>query len=156
MRMRRHPSRLPTSALIALAAFGMGCGEGGVSPGATVSVYVAAPLCKEARRELRKAGGAAGDVTVRAICLPSVERNRRAHLSVAGANARRATEDSTSIAYLESRGRGARFTQPILESAEIAWLEVDSAATAIRRILHAAAASGDSSPRDAVRESLSG
>ncbi|MGN6815615.1 MAG: hypothetical protein ACTHK3_05960, partial [Solirubrobacterales bacterium] len=77
-------------ALIALVLFMVGCGEGGVTDGATVSVYVAKPLCAAAEGELAKEGKQVGDVQVRIVCLPPVQRQGRADLATAGANARRA------------------------------------------------------------------
>jgi len=133
-----------------------GCGEGGAASGATVSVYVAAPLCREARQELRRAGGRAGDLRVSAICLPPTESGGRVDLARTGANARRATEDSTSIAYLESAGPGAKFSQPIVEAANLVWLSTNSGSTAMRHVLSALKEAGSSSLRNTVRESLSG
>lgn len=151
--MRRLPAFLGLCA-IAMAAVGSGCGEGGAASGATVSVYVAAPLCQEARQELKREGGKAGDLRVSAVCLPPTEAGDHLDLARTGTNARRATEDSTSVAYLENAGPGARFSQPIVESATLAWLETSSGSTAMTRILNALGEAGSSSPRDAVRESL--
>jgi hypothetical protein len=128
----------------------MGCGESGVSEGAAVTIYAAAPLCKGAERELAREGAQAGGVGVRIVCLSPGERRGRANLATAGANARRATEDSTSIAYLEAPGPAAKFSQTILESPNIAWLETNSGSTAIHRILKALEERGSSSPREAV------
>ncbi|HSK49204.1 MAG TPA: hypothetical protein VK889_01780, partial [Solirubrobacterales bacterium] len=108
------------SALLAGAL--SGCGETGVSAGATVSVYVAAPLCAGAERGLEDAGEEAGDVRVRAVCLEPTESKGRLDLAIIGANARQATEDSTSVGYLEPPGRPVRFSLPILEEAGIAQL----------------------------------
>lgn len=155
--MRRLPIPFLTCwALLGAALLGTGCGEDGVASGAAVSVYAAAPLCREAEGQLAREGARAGGVRVRIICLPPVERRGRADLATAGASARRTTEDSTSIAYLEAPGPAAKFSRPILESAEIAWLETSAGSTAIRRVLHALEERGSSSPRDAVRESLDG
>lgn len=136
------------------AAAGSGCGEGGAAAGATVSVYVAAPLCREAQRELRSESGKAGDLRVSGICLPPTESKNRVDLAQAGANARRATGDSTTVAYLEATGPGAEFSQTIVESAGIAWLETNSGSAAMHHVLKALDEAGSSSPRDAVRESL--
>lgn len=149
--MRRLPALL---CLGAIAAAAVGCGEGGAASGATVSVYVAAPLCREARGVLQREGGKAGDLRVRTACLPPTESGGHVDLAQTGANARRATEDSTSVAYLESSGPGAKFSQPIVESATLAWLETNSGSTAMHRVLSALREAGSSSPRDAVRESL--
>jgi hypothetical protein len=152
-------SRLPTPvllcALLGAAALVTGCGEGGVAGGATVSVYVAKPLCPAAERELAKEGKRVGDVLVRVVCLPPVQRHGRADLATAGADARRATEDSTAVAFLESTGPAAAFSESIVKAADIAWLESSNGATAMRRVLDAL---GDNpgSPRAEVRESLGG
>ncbi len=138
----------------ALGAFGAGCGEGGgVSSGATVSAYVASPLCVGARRGLARAGGRAGDVRVRAVCLPNARGGDRLSLARIGANARRATEDSAAVAYLEPPDPAAnRFSDPILESAGIARIASASGAAAMARLLRAIReAGGSGSLREAVR-----
>ncbi|HET9677768.1 MAG TPA: hypothetical protein VFP21_09725 [Solirubrobacterales bacterium] len=152
--MRRFPALCIGLLLLAATAVGTGCGEGGAAADATVSVYAAAPLCKEAQRELAKAGGKGGDLRVRAVCLAPVEVKGRVDLAAAGANARRATEDSTAVAYLEAPGSAAKFSRPILEAANVGWVETSSGVTAMRRVLKALEERGSSSPRDAVRESL--
>jgi len=139
--------RLSALFLVVLSAIA-GCGEGGAAGGATVSVYAAAPLCREAGKRV-----GAGDLTVRVVCLPSVEKAGEADLAAAGADARRATEDSTSVAYLEAPGPAARFSRPVVESAGIAWIETSSASTAMHRIVRAL--EGDSSsPRKAVLDEV--
>ena len=144
----------------ALAVAGMlllgvaGCGEEGVSSGATVSVYVAPPLCGEAKRELARENGGAGEVRVRAICLPGVESGGRLDLAATGANARRATEDSASVAFLEAPGPANQFSRPILDEAGIAWVNASSGAVAMKRLLGAIEAADTSSLRDAVRDAL--
>ena len=140
--------------LLALAFAAVGCGGDGASAGATVSVYTAMPLCAEARRELAKKDGEAGDLKVRAICLAPVEAKGRADLAAAGANARRAIEDSTTVAFLEAPGPAARFSRSIVEAADVAWVETDSGSAAMRRVLRALADKGSASPRNAVREGL--
>lgn len=140
--------------LLAFVALGAGCGEGGAANGAAVSVYAAAPLCAEAQRELAQAGGKGDDLKVRAVCLSPVEAKGGIDLATAGANARRATEDSTAVAYLEAPGPAARFSQSIVENANVAWVEVASGTTAMRRVLKALEERGSSSPRDTVREAF--
>jgi hypothetical protein len=152
--VRRLPALCVSALLLAVAALGVGCGEGGVGGGATVSVYVAAPLCKEAKSALQKAGGKADDLEVQALCLASVESGGGVDLAVAGANARRATEDSSSVAYLEGPGPAAKFSQSIVEAAGIAWLETSSGATAMRRVLEALEERGSASPREAVLDQV--
>lgn len=154
--MRRLPAPLTGLLLLAATALGTGCGEGGTGAGATVSVYAAAPLCAEARRELAKEGGEADALKVRAVCLAPVEAKDGADLAAAGANARRATEDSTAVAYLEAPGPAAKFSQSIVENADVAWLETSSGAAATHSIFKALEGRGSSSPRDAVRESFGG
>jgi hypothetical protein len=132
--------------LVALALLVVGCGGTGVSGGATVSIYVAAPLCNEAEGE----AGDAGELEVRILCLPPVEKGGRADLVAAGANARRATEDSTSVAFLEAPGPAAGFSRSIVESAKVAWLETRNGTDGMRRLLRALEERGSSSPREAV------
>lgn len=134
------------TAALALAA---GCGEGGAAAGATVTVYAAAPLCKQAAR----GDGRAGDLVVDVVCLPPVEQGGRADLAAAGAGARRATEDATAVAYLEAPGPAAPFSQSIVEAANIAWLKTNSGAAAIRRLRSALEGDG-SSPRQAVLDEI--
>lgn len=150
----RRLSALCSLALLVGGAALAGCGEAEVAAGARVAVYVAAPLCREAGLVLREAGGEAGGLGVRATCLPPVEKGGHADLAAAGAAARRASEDSTAVAYLEAPGPGAKFGRSILESAEIAWLETRSGSTAMRQVLRALEKRGSSSPRTAVRESF--
>jgi hypothetical protein len=142
--------------LLALAFGTIGCGgDEGVAGGATVRVYVSGSLCPGAKRELAREGGRAGDVHVRAVCLEGAEAAGRLDLAAIGANARRASEDSAAIAYLEGPGRAAaRFAQPILESAGIAHLVAGSGKAGIRQVLGAIAEAGSSSLRDAVREAF--
>lgn len=147
-------ARRAAPALLALALLLGGCGGGGVSAGATVSVYVGAPLCRGARGQLAREAGAVEDLRIRVVCLSPARRRGRVDLVVAGANARRATEDSTSVAYLEAPGPAAGFSQTIVEAADIAWLETGSGSAAMRRALQALGERGSTSPRDAVRESL--
>jgi hypothetical protein len=138
-----------------LLLLAVGCGaEEGVGAEATVSVYVAAPLCAEAKRELTREGGRAGDIRVRAICLPRVESKHKLDLATIGANARRATEDSTTVGYIGEATRAASgFSEPILESAGVAQLADISGAAAMRKLLSAVAEAGDSG---SLRESVLG
>lgn len=140
----------------ALAAAGGGCGgDGGVEEGATVSVYVDAGLCAGAQQALVDAGGQAGSVRVRATCLAPAREGRRVALATVGANARRASEDSAAVAYLEGPDPAvARFAHPIIESAGIGWTESSSGATAMRQALRAIADADPSQLRDEVRETL--
>lgn len=122
-----------------------GCGESaGVGEGAVASVYVAAPLCADAERELARDGGGAGDVRVRVVCLPSAESSQELDLARIGANARRATEDATTVGYIgEPTHAASRFSEPILEAAGIAQLTETSGAAAMRKLLRAVDEAGD-------------
>jgi hypothetical protein len=141
--------------LVALVAVAIGCGgEAGVSDGATVSVYVAAPLCPAAQQALADAGGRAGEFRVRARCLGETEAQGRLDLAATGDGARRASEDSTTVAYVEADGPAARFARPILESAGIVWVPAGNGAAAMHRILRALAAAGGGSLRDDLRQEL--
>jgi hypothetical protein len=152
--VRRLPALFSVALLAVAAALGAGCGEGGVASGASVSVYAAPPLCKGARGVLGQAGGQAEDLEVRVVCLPPVAAKGVGGLAAAGANARRATEDSTSVAYLEVPGSAAKFGQSIVEAADIAWVKTSSGATAMRRVLEALEERGSSSPRSAVLDQV--
>ena len=157
-----QPSRAAAAALAALALLGLsGCGEGaGVAAGATVHVYVAAKLCPAAQEALGEAGGT-GDVEVRALCLRPGTRGdtgdgrERIDLAVQGANARRATEDSTTVAFIEAKGKAAEFAQPIVEGAGIAFVEAADGAAAMERVLRAVEDVGTSGTlRTKVRDAL--
>jgi hypothetical protein len=144
---------IAASALLLMA----GCGESeGVGEGAVASVYVAGSLCAEAKRELARDGGQAGDVRIRVVCLPSAESDHELDLATIGANARRATEDSTTIAYVGEPTRAAsRFSEPILESAGIARLTETSGATAMNKLFHTVTEAGTSgSLRESVNDTL--
>jgi hypothetical protein len=141
-------------ALLALGAGGSGCGEEGVANGATVHVYVGAGLCAAARLEIERQGPRAGEVNVQVECLDRAETDGRIDLATIGANARRATEDSTSIAYVEPPGPANRFSRTIVEGAGIAWAAAPSGNTAIKRILNAVSEAGSGSLRNEVRDAL--
>jgi hypothetical protein len=145
-------------ALAVLAATVAGCGSsGGVAAGATVDVYVSARLCPGAREALSRADGRAGEVEVRALCLrPSSGRGaEKVDLATQGSNARRASEDSAAVAFLEEPGGAAEFAQPIVEEAGIAFLEAGSGEAAMGRVLRAIADAGSSgSLREKVRDNL--
>jgi hypothetical protein len=130
-----------------------GCGAGGAANGATVSVYVVAPLCKEARGKVDAAGRKAGDLKVRVLCQRRTEGEGQTDLAMAGVDARRATEDSTSVAFLEAPGPAAEFTRPIVQAADVAWVKTSDASSVVGRILTALEES-DSSPRKAVLDEV--
>lgn len=133
-----------------------GCGGGeGVAKGAAVTAYVVPPLCAEASRELAQNRGRAGDLRVKAVCLPKVESGGRLKLAVVGANARRATEDSTGIAFLEAPGRAGSFSHPVLETAEVPWIVTSSGKAAMAELLKAIEhAGGSGSLRASLAETL--
>lgn len=151
------PHAARKAALIAACALllAAGCGGSGVGGGATVSVYVSAPLCAGAERELAREGARAGDVRVRLVCLEDGEGGRL-DLAATGANARRAVEDSTTVAYVgEPDPAATRFSRPILDAAGIAQLSRLSGAVAMHRVLRALRqADGSSSPRESVHDAL--
>jgi hypothetical protein len=131
-----------------------GCG-GGDASGATVSVYVAAPLCAGAKAELAAHGPTAGHFTVAVRCLaPSGRAGGGVDLATDGANSRRATADTSAVATLEPPGPGAKFTRAILESAEIPLVTSPDARRGMARILAAVEGAGDSDVRGSVREAL--
>jgi hypothetical protein len=150
--------------VLAIAVGVAGCGEDeGVADGATVNAYVEEPLCKRPGMVLVPAGD--GDAMVlRFLCLPAargpglsqgVGGGRQVDLATAGANARRATEDSTTIAYLSAADPAVnRFTHPILEAAGIGWMTAENQVAAERRLGKIVAAADPSSLRADVREAL--
>lgn len=152
------PHAARKAALIAACALllAAGCGGSGVGGGATVSVYVSAPLCAGAERELAREGARAGDVRVRLVCLKEAEGGGRLDLAAIGANARRAVEDSTTVAYVgEPDPAATRFSRPILDAAGIAQLSRLSGAVAMHRVLRALRqADASSSPRESAHDAL--
>ncbi len=155
-----RPSYVLRKGLVAiglgLLVAGVGCGQGeGVAEDATVIAYVEAPLCAGAEQELARAGGRAGSLSVRAVCLPSATDGRKLNLATLGANARRATEDSIAVAFLEAPNpQAARFTHPILETAEIPWLTSSSGKSAMANLLKLIEASGSGSLRSSLQQKL--
>jgi hypothetical protein len=95
-------------------------------------------------------------VRIRVTCLPSAASKGKLDLAQIGANARRATEDSSSIAYIGEPTRAAsRFSEPILETAGIAQLSEISGAAAMKQLLRAVEeAGGSGSLRESVHEEL--
>ena len=105
-----------------------------------MTVYAARATCNQAQRVLENAGGRAGSVRVQVKCVPSTEKAGRFDLAQIGANARRATQDSTTVGYIgESDPHATRFSEPILEAAGIAQLPND----AMPKLLTAIAAAPD-------------
>jgi hypothetical protein len=126
-----------------------------VEDGATVTDYVAAPLCQEAKQALVSGGADAGSVRVRAVCLRPAHSDGELDLAAIGAGARRATEDSSSIAYIEPPDpAAARFSETILESAGVPLVVNSSGAAAISELRKALREADSSSLRGSVREEL--
>jgi len=160
--------RLPViliSCALAAAAVASGCGEEGAAEGARVTVYVSAPmhgpegaagegLCVEAREQAAQGKGDS-ELKLRVICLDASEEGGDWSLAQVGANARRATEDSTAIAYVgEPEAEARRQSGPILEAAEIAQLGRIGGRQAIAQV-QAALDEGDASdPRAAVFDAV--
>jgi hypothetical protein len=145
---------LAVSCVLLIGAAGCG-GGGGVSSDAVVTAYVEAPLCASAKQELARHDGRAGDLRVQAICLASPSQAKKLSLATLGANARRATEDSTSVAYLEAPDpKASRFVHPILETAEVPWISASSGKAAMSRLLTLIPEADSGSLRQSLREEL--
>jgi hypothetical protein len=140
--------------VLALGTGVVGCG-GGNAAGATVSVYVAAPLCAGAKADLATHGATAGSYTVAVRCLaPSGRAGGGVDLTTVGSNSRRATQDTSAVATLEPPGPAAKFTRAILESAEIPLVTSASARSGMKQILSAIEEAGSSNVRESVNEAL--
>jgi hypothetical protein len=138
------------AALLALGGCG---GDDSVEEKAVVTVYASAEQCQGAGRDLDRFKGRAGELRVELVCLPPQEAGGRLDLATVGENARRATEDSSAVAYLEAPGRASAFSEPILAEAELALIQTRSGATSMGRVLDLLA-EWDSSegPRETVWE----
>jgi branched-chain amino acid transport system substrate-binding protein len=146
----------------ALAVVAGGCGEGGAEAGARVTVYLSAPLhgpeagvgrelCQGARAEAGRSGGRVEDLELKVVCLDAAGEGGRWTLARVGANARRATEDSTTVAYLgEPDPRARRQSRPIVAAAEIAELGGVSGEEAVVAVVRAIRNGDASEPRSAV------
>jgi branched-chain amino acid transport system substrate-binding protein len=128
------------AATLGLAA----CGGGGVSGASRVTVYVSMPLqgpsapagravVRGARMALAAAGGRAGKLRVRAVYLDDAAGSggrARWSQAVVGANARRATEDTSAVAYIGDFESGAtRTSEAITNAAHL--LQISPASTAV-------------------------
>ncbi|HEX6780600.1 MAG TPA: hypothetical protein VF125_01080 [Solirubrobacterales bacterium] len=139
-----------------------GCGEGGAAEGARVTVYVSAPLrgaeaaegkrlCEEAQGEAERSAGEAGGLEIEVACLDATGATGRWTLAQVGANARRATEDSTAVAYVgEPDPRARKQSRPIVDAAGIAELGGLSGRAAVTRVVAAIREGDASDPRQAV------
>jgi hypothetical protein len=97
-------------------------------------------------------------VRLRLVCLDDTGGARRWRLAAVGANARRAVEDSTTVAYIGEMESGpTRFSQPIVEAAEIGQVPGPSGKRAMAKVLSAIEAAGAAGQlREAVSRELSG
>jgi len=155
-------------ALVVVGALGAaGCGEEGAEEGAELTVYVSAPLrgaeaeegkslCVETREQAAQVRGGS-DYALRVVCLDATDPDGRWPLAKVGSNARRATEDSASIAYIGEPTRAARKqSQPIVEAAEIAALGGRNGKEAIETIVTALEEDDSNDPRAAVFDAVEG
>jgi len=161
----RLPAILIACALVASLAGG--CGEGGAEEGAELTVYVSAPLrgaeavagkrlCAEAREQAAQGRGG-GDYKLRVACLDAAGPDGRWTLAKVGSNARRSTEDSTSVAYVGEPDQAARRqSRPIVEQAEVAYLGDLSGREAIAQVTAALDESDSNDPRAAVFDAVEG
>jgi branched-chain amino acid transport system substrate-binding protein len=152
---------------LALALVAAGCGDEGASEGATLTVYVSAPLrgaeadqgkelCDETRAEARGVK-TAGDHQLRVVCLDASGEDGVWTLAKVGSNARRATEDSTTVAYVGEPSRAARKqSQPIVEAAEIATMGSRNGKEAVETIVTALKEGESDDPRRTVLDAVEG
>jgi branched-chain amino acid transport system substrate-binding protein len=140
-RLRR---RFSASAALAVCLALAACGGGGISSGSRATVYVSMPLrgssaatgravVRGARMALAAAGSRVGKLRVRAVYLDDTAGSgSRASWSdaVVGANARRATEDTSAVAYIGDFDSGAtRTSEAITNGAHL--LQISPASTAV-------------------------
>jgi len=142
-----------------------GCGSEGAESGATVRVYVSAPLrgeeaeagrrlCEEARQQASQGKGGES-LELQVVCLDAAGPGGGWTLAQVGANARRATEDSTAVAYIGEPDREARRqSRPIVEAAELAELGGLSGREAVAKVTAAIADGDESEPRQAVLDAV--
>ncbi len=134
------------AAVLALAAAGCGADSSEEQGEAALAIYLSAPLtgpgradgekvAEGARQALSEAGGEAAGYTVTAEYLDGAGRNEtRFDPVIAAANARTATEDSTTIAYIgELDSGGTRSSLPITNSAGILQVAPGSGASDLVR-----------------------
>jgi hypothetical protein len=122
-----------------------------VGEGATVNVYAGTAVCPGAKRALAEDGPEAESVRVRVVCAAPVEPGGRLDLAVAGANARRATEDSSSVAYVEAEGPAVTFIRPILDEADLRLISTSSGAEGLAIVMRLLRSrDNNESPRESV------
>ena len=130
MRPRFWASALALAAGLSLTA----CGTAGISGASRATIYVSVPLrgpagadgrdiVNGARMALATAGGRVGKLTVRARYLDDAAGPGDAvgwSPSAVGANARRATEDTSSVAYIgDFQSSATRTSEPITNAAHL-------------------------------------
>ncbi len=154
-------SAIPIACLLAVVLVS-GCGEEGAAAGATVRIYVSAPLhgaeaaagrrlCAGAREEAVRSSGKVGDLKLEVVCLDAAGKGGRWTLAQVGADARRATEDATAVAYVGEPDRRARKqSRPIVAAAEIAEIGGVSGEEAVAEVVAAIRDGDEDHPRDAV------
>jgi hypothetical protein len=152
--------------LVAVSVIAAGCGEEGAAGGATVTVYVSAPLrgeeagagqrlCDEAREQAGQGRGDEEELKLRVICLDAAGSDGRWTLAQVGANARQATEDATAIAYIgEPDPQARKQSRPIVAAAEIAQIGRAGGREAVAQLQAALRESDSADPRDAVFDAL--
>jgi hypothetical protein len=97
----------------------------------------------------------AGHFKVAARCLAPSERvGGGVDLATNGSNSRRATEDTSAVATLETPGPGAKFSRAILESAGIPLVTSSSGKSGMKQILEAVENAGTSNVRESVQGTL--
>jgi hypothetical protein len=155
--------------LVLLAVAGVitaGCGEEGAEGGATVTVYVSAPLrgeeagagqrlCDEAREQAAQGRGGEDELKLQVACLDAAGAGGRWTLAQVGANARQATEDSTAIAYIgEPDPQARRQSEAIVAAAGIVQIGGRPGREAVAQVQEALRESDSNDPRDAVFSAL--
>ncbi|MDX6636478.1 MAG: hypothetical protein QOF06_2681 [Solirubrobacterales bacterium] len=127
-----------------------------------MTVYVSAPLhgaeagagrrlCEGARAAAARSGGEIEDLELAVVCLDAAGETGRWTLAQVGANARRATEDSTTVAYVgEPDSQARKQSRPIVAAAEIAELGGLSGKAAVEKAVAAIREGNASEPRSAV------
>jgi branched-chain amino acid transport system substrate-binding protein len=137
--LRRSGFGLAAAVTVLLLSGAAGCGSGSTGA-AELSVYLSAPLsgpasgdgrdiADGARLALDEAGGEVGGTRIRLVVRSDADEHG-ANAAMAGANARRATEDSTAIAYVGELDSGTtRTSLPITNEAGM--LQVSAGASAV-------------------------
>jgi branched-chain amino acid transport system substrate-binding protein len=148
--------RRASAVALALTALTLGaCGSSQPPSDAEITVYISSPdtpagrqVVEQSRDALADAGGEAGGVAVRAVYLDAPPDP-----AAIAANARRAVEDSTSIAYIgELSEKGTLSSRPITDEAGL--LQVAPTDDAMARVLDAIDGADDPLDRASVEDSF--